>query len=100
MALPLAIRALRSRSYRLFVAGQLISLVGTWMQMVAQSWLIYRMTGSAALLGLLGFAGQIPVFVLAPLGGVVADRVSRHRVLVTTQIDHDGAGRRARRRSR
>jgi len=85
MALPLAIRALRSRSYRLFVAGQLISLVGTWMQMVAQSWLIYRMTGSAALLGLLGFAGQIPVFVLAPLGGVIADRVSRHRVLVTTQ---------------
>jgi MFS family permease len=55
------------------------------MQMVAQSWLIYRMTGSAALLGLLGFAGQIPVFVLAPLGGVIADRVSRHRVLVTTQ---------------
>ena len=85
MALPLAIRALRSRPYRLFVAGQLISLVGTWMQMVAQSWLIYRMTGSAALLGLLGFAGQIPVFVLAPLGGVVADRASRHRVLVTTQ---------------
>ena len=85
MALPLAIRALRSRSYRLFVTGQLISLVGTWMQMVAQSWLIYRMTGSAALLGLLGFAGQIPVFVLAPLGGVIADRVSRHRVLVTTQ---------------
>ncbi len=85
MPLPLAIRALRSRHYRLFVAGQLISLVGTWMQMVAQSWLIYRMTGSAALLGLLGFAGQIPVFVLAPLGGVIADRVSRHRVLVTTQ---------------
>lgn len=85
MPLPLAIRALRSRHYRLFVAGQLISLVGTWMQMVAQSWLIYRLTGSAALLGLLGFAGQIPVFVLAPLGGVIADRLNRHRVLVTTQ---------------
>jgi MFS family permease len=85
MAFPLAIRALRSRHYRLFVAGQLISLIGTWMQMVAQSWLIYRLTGSAALLGLLGFAGQIPVFVLAPLGGVIADRVRRHRVLVTTQ---------------
>ena len=85
MVFPLALRALRSRHYRLFVAGQLISLVGTWMQMVAQSWLVYRMTGSAALLGLLGFAGQIPVFVLAPLGGVIADRVSRHRVLVTTQ---------------
>jgi MFS family permease len=85
MAFPLAIRALRSRHYRLFVSGQLISLVGTWMQMVAQSWLIYRLTGSAALLGLLGFAGQIPVFVLAPFGGVIADRVNRHRVLVTTQ---------------
>jgi MFS family permease len=85
MPLPSAIRALRSRHYRLFVAGQLISLVGTWMQMVAQSWLIYRLTGSAALLGLLGFAGQIPVFVLAPLGGVIADHVNRHRVLVTTQ---------------
>ena len=85
MAFPLAIRALRSPHYRLFVAGQLISLVGTWMQMVAQSWLIYRLTGSAALLGLLGFAGQIRVFVLAPLGGVIADRVNRHRVLVTTQ---------------
>lgn len=85
MPFPLAVRALRSRHYRLFVAGQLISLIGTWMQMVAQSWLIYRLTGSAALLGLLGFAGQIPVFVLAPLGGVIADRVRRHRVLVTTQ---------------
>jgi MFS family permease len=85
MPFPLAIRALRSRHYRLFVAGQLISLVGTWMQMVAQSWLIYRLTGSAALLGLLGFAGQIPVFVLAPLGGVIADRVNRHRVLLATQ---------------
>jgi MFS family permease len=85
MPLPLAVRALRSRHYRLFVAGQLISLVGTWMQMVAQSWLVYRLTGSAALLGLLGFAGQIPVFVLAPLGGVIADRLNRHRILVATQ---------------
>ena len=83
--LPSALRALHSRNYRLFVAGQLISLVGTWMQSVAQSWLIYRLTGSAALLGLIGFAGQIPVFVLAPLGGVVADRWNRHRVLIATQ---------------
>jgi MFS family permease len=82
---PSALRALQSRNYRLFVAGQLISLVGTWMQSVAQSWLIYRLTGSAALLGLIGFAGQIPVFVLAPLGGVIADRLNRHRVLIATQ---------------
>jgi MFS family permease len=85
MNLPAALRALHSRNYRLFVSGQLVSLIGTWMQMVAQSWLIYRLTGSAALLGLIGFASQIPVFVLAPLGGVVADRADRHRVLVTTQ---------------
>jgi MFS family permease len=85
MPLPTALRALRSRNYRLFVAGQLISLVGTWMQMVAQSWLIYRLTRSAALLGLIGFASQIPVFVLAPLGGVMADRIHRHRVLIVTQ---------------
>jgi MFS family permease len=85
MPLPLALRALHSRNYRLFVAGQVISLVGTWMQSVAQSWLIYRLTGSAALLGLIGFAGQIPIFVLAPLGGVIADRLNRHRVLIATQ---------------
>jgi MFS family permease len=85
MPFPSALRALRSRNYRLFVAGQLISLVGTWMQMVAQSWLIYRLTASAAKLGLIGFAGQIPIFVLAPLGGVIADRVNRHRILIVTQ---------------
>jgi len=85
MPLPTALRALHSRNYRLFVAGQVISLVGTWMQSVAQSWLIYRLTGSAALLGLIGFAGQIPIFVLAPLGGVIADRLNRHRVLIATQ---------------
>jgi len=82
---PSALRALHSRNYRLFVVGQLISLIGTWMQSVAQSWLIYRITGSAALLGLIGFAGQIPIFVLAPLGGVIADRLNRHRVLIATQ---------------
>ena len=85
MPLPAALRALRSRNYRLFVAGQLISLVGTWMQMVAQSWLVYRLTRSAALLGLIGFAGQIPVFLLAPFGGVIADRFNRHRVIIATQ---------------
>jgi MFS family permease len=83
---PLPIRALRSSNFRLFVAGQLVSLIGTWMQMVAQSWLIYRLTGSATLLGFAGFAGQIPVFLLAPLGGVIADRANRHHVIIATQI--------------
>ena len=85
MTFPHALRALESRNFRLFVAGQLVSLVGTWMQTVAQSWLVYRFTGSALLLGLTGFAGQIPVFALAPLGGVVADNVDRRRVLIATQ---------------
>ena len=67
-------RALRYRNYRLFFSGQIISLVGTWMQSVAQSWLVYRLTGSSLLLGLVGFAGQIPVFLLASIGGMVADR--------------------------
>ncbi|MEN6427474.1 MAG: MFS transporter [Phycisphaerales bacterium] len=79
------VRALRHRNYRLFFGGQLISLIGTWMQAVAQSWLVYRLTGSAALLGLVGFSSQIPVFLLAPLGGSVADRYNRHRVLLGTQ---------------
>jgi MFS family permease len=79
------VRALRHRNYRLFFGGQLISLTGTWMQMVAQAWLVYRLTGSAVLLGAVGFSGQIPVFLLAPLGGSVADRFHRRRILVTTQ---------------
>jgi MFS family permease len=62
-----------------------VSLVGTWMQTVAQSWLVYRITGSSLLLGLVGFAGQIPVFLLSPVGGVVADRWSRHRIVLATQ---------------
>jgi MFS family permease len=85
MIFPVALRSLRARNYRLFIGGQLISLVGTWMQTVAQSWLVYRMTDSGAMLGLIGFAGQIPVFVLAPLGGVIADRFDRRRVLIGTQ---------------
>src|SRR6266404_6137814 len=83
--LPVMFRALRHRNYRLFFSGQIISLVGTWMQSVAQSWLVYRLTGSSLLLGLVGFAGQIPVFLLAPIGGVVADRYSRHRIVIATQ---------------
>ncbi len=78
-------RALRHRNFRLFFGGQLISLVGTWMQNIAQSWLVYRLTGSALLLGLVGFAGQAPVFFLATLGGAVADRRARRDVLLVTQ---------------
>ncbi len=83
--LRLAFRALRHRNFRLFVSGQLVSLVGTWMQTVAQSWLVYRLTGSAALLGLVGFASQIPVFLLAPLGGTIADRSHRKAIVIATQ---------------
>lgn len=83
--LSTTLRAFRHRNYRLFYAGQAISLVGTWMQTVAQAWLVYRLTGSAALLGANGFASQIPVFLMASFGGVVADRVDRHRILIATQ---------------
>jgi len=85
MPLPVALRALRYRNFRLFFGGQLISLIGTWMQNVAQAWLVYRLSHSSFLLGLVGFVGQIPVFLLAPLGGHVADRWSRHRIIVGTQ---------------
>ncbi|HTC62201.1 MAG TPA: MFS transporter [Candidatus Saccharimonadales bacterium] len=78
-------RALRHRNFQLFFSGQIISLVGTWMQTVAQSWLIYRLTGSGALLGLLGFVGQMPIFVLSPLAGLVADRWPRQKVVIATQ---------------
>ncbi|HVT44811.1 MAG TPA: MFS transporter [Thermoanaerobaculia bacterium] len=79
-------RALRHRNFKLFFAGQLVSLIGTWMQTIAQAWLIYRLTDSAMLLGLVGFANQIPVFLSAPIGGVIADRFSRRSILVATQI--------------
>jgi MFS family permease len=78
-------RALRYRNFQLFFSGQLISLIGTWMQTIAQAWLVYRLTGSSLLLGVVGFAGQIPVFLLAPVGGIVADRHSRHRTVIATQ---------------
>jgi MFS family permease len=78
-------RALRHRNYKLFFSGQLISLIGTWMDSVAESWLVYRLTGSALLLGTVAFASQIPVFVLAPIGGALADRLDRRRILVFTQ---------------
>jgi MFS family permease len=81
----LLLRALSSRNYRLFFAGQGISLIGTWMQQVAMSWLVYRLTGSAMLLGVTGFAGQIPNFLLAPVAGVLADRWNRRPLLIATQ---------------
>ncbi|HWZ80855.1 MAG TPA: MFS transporter [Candidatus Sulfotelmatobacter sp.] len=79
-------RALRHRNFQLFFGGQLISLVGTWMQTVAQSWLVYKLTGSGLLLGAVGFASQIPVFLFAPLGGITADRSNRQRVVIATQV--------------
>jgi MFS family permease len=79
-------RALRHRNFQLFFSGQLISLVGTWMQTVAQSWLVYKLTGSGLLLGSVGFASQIPVFLFAPLGGITADRSNRQRVVIATQV--------------
>src|SRR6476661_3412729 len=83
--LSMTFRALRHRNFQLFFAGQFISLTGTWMQSVAQSWLVYRLTGSVVLLGMIGFASQIPVFLLAPFGGVVADRHNRRWILIMTQ---------------
>ncbi len=79
-------RALRHRNFRLFFGGQTISLMGTWMTRIATSWLVYRLTGSAFLLGVVGFAGQIPTFLLAPLAGVWVDRLNRRNVLLVTQI--------------
>jgi MFS family permease len=79
------IRSLRHRNFQLFFSGQLISLIGTWMQNVAQSWLVYRLTGSSLLLGMVSFAGQIPVFPMAPLAGMVADRWSRRTIVIITQ---------------
>nr|WP_237245047.1 MULTISPECIES: MFS transporter [Sorangium] len=79
-------RALRHRNYRLFFFGQGASLIGTWLTRVATSWLVYRLTNSALLLGIVGFAGQIPTFLIAPIAGVLVDRWDRHRVLVITQV--------------
>ena len=80
-----ALRALRSRNYRLFFAGQSVSLIGTWITRIATSWLVYRLTYSPFLLGLVSFAGQIPSFFLAPIAGVWVDRWNRHRTIVVTQ---------------
>ena len=78
--------ALRYRNFKLFLGGQLISIVGNYVQTIAQAWLVYRLTGSAALLGLVAFSGQISIFVLAPISGVVADSKSRKHILFATQV--------------
>src|SRR5271165_1938680 len=85
IGLPATLRALRHRNFQLFFSGQLISLIGTWMQSVAQAWLVYRLTGSSLLLGSVGFASQFPVFLVAPFGGITADRSNRKRLVIATQ---------------
>jgi len=84
--MKLLFRALQYRNYRLFFSGQSISLIGTWMQRIALSWLVYRLTHSPILLGLTGFSSQFPTFIFAPFAGVFADQWNRHRILVITQI--------------
>ncbi len=84
-ALSNRFRALKHRNFQLFIIGQLISLVGTWMQTTAQQWLIYRLTGSVAMLGIFGFANQVPMLFLAWMGGYVGDRYNRHRGVIVTQ---------------
>src|SRR5207237_4045057 len=79
-------RSLRHRNYRLFFGGQTVSLVGTWITRIATSWLVYRLTGSVLLLGVVSFCGQIPTLLLAPFAGVLVDRWDRHRILVWTQL--------------
>jgi MFS family permease len=84
--LSYAWRALRHRNFRLYYGGQGISVIGTWMTRLATSWLVYRLTGSALLLGVVGFAGQIPTFLLAPFAGVWVDRLNRRNLLLVTQV--------------
>jgi MFS family permease len=79
------LRALKYRNYRLFFGGQVVSLIGTWITTTATNWLVYRLTGSALLLGVVGFAGQFPAFVAGPFAGIFVDRWNRHRLLVVTQ---------------
>jgi MFS family permease len=81
----LVFRTLRYRNFRLFFGGQGISLIGTWMQQIAMTWLVYRLTNSAFLLGIVGFASQMPAFLLSPFAGVLADRMNRHSILIVTQ---------------
>ena len=84
--MPALLRALRHGNYRLFISGQLISLIGTWMQSVAESWLVYRLTGSAVLLGVVAFANRIPVLLFSTVGGALADRYNRQHIVIATQV--------------
>src|SRR3954463_1822798 len=85
MTWPRFLSALNSRNYRLFFFGQMVSFTGTWMTQTASLWLIYHLSSSGFLLGLIGFASQAPIFLLAPFAGVLVDRVNRHRLLLLTQ---------------
>src|SRR5438045_5080275 len=85
MRLRRAFSALSSRNYRLFFGGQILSMIGTWMTQTASLWLVYHLSSSAFILGLVGFASQIPIFVLAPFAGVWVDRLNRHHLLIGTQ---------------
>ena len=86
MGVPVILRSLRHRNFQLFFAGQLVSLVGTWMQTIAQAWLVYRLTRSPFFLAVVGFASQFPVFLLSPVGGLAVDRYSRRNVVMATQV--------------
>src|SRR5271157_3410451 len=86
MSLKSTFRALQYRNYRLFFIGQGTSLIGTWMQRVATAWLVYRLTNSAVMLGVVGFVSQIPSFLLSPVGGVLADRWNKKNILLITQV--------------
>src|SRR5712692_10516027 len=80
------LRSLRHRNFRLYFVGQFVSMIGTWMQTMAQMWLVYRLTHSSWLLGLVGFLGQAPVLAFGLFGGVAADHYNRRRILVWAQI--------------
>jgi MFS family permease len=86
MGIPILLKALRHRNFQLFFTGQLVSLIGTWMQTVAQAWLVYRLTGSPFLLGLVGFASQFPVFLVGPVGGLIVDHYDRRYVVLAAQV--------------
>ncbi len=83
--LKLMFRALKYKNFRMFVGGQSLSLIGTWLQMVALTWLVYQLTNSALMLGIVGFSGQLPMFIVSPFAGVFADRWNRHKMLLLTQ---------------
>lgn len=85
-SLKVTFRSLNYRNYRLFFGGQSISLIGTWIQRIATPWLVYDLTKSVLLLGVVGFVGQIPTFLIAPIAGVLSDRWNRYTILITTQI--------------